>query len=101
LLDIILPVTARRAGLVNDAAVTSTVPRYALERIAAPTLAIGVADDLFGTCDSARYTAREVPGAQLVEFPAGGHVWIGHNDEVMAAVIDFVKAHAGAAAPAG
>ena len=101
LLDIILPVTARRAGLVNDAAVTSTVPRYALERIAAPTLAIGVADDLFGTCDGARYTASQVPGARLLEYPAGGHVWIGHDEEVAAAIIAFVKAHAGARAPAG
>ncbi len=101
LLDIILPVTARRAGLVNDAAVTSTVPRYALERIAAPTLAIGVADDLFGTCDSARYTASQVPGARLLEFPAGGHVWIGHDEEVADAITAFVKAHADAVGPAG
>jgi 2-hydroxy-6-oxonona-2,4-dienedioate hydrolase len=57
MLDDILPVTARRLGLLNDAAVTSSLARYELQRIAAPTLAISAADDLFGTFDAARYTA--------------------------------------------
>jgi pimeloyl-ACP methyl ester carboxylesterase len=86
-------VTPRRAGLENDAAVTSAIVRYDLEHIAAPMLAIGVADDLFGTCDSARYTAAHVPGARLLEFASGGHVWVGHHEEVVAAIIAFVKAN--------
>jgi hypothetical protein len=52
LLRHILPVRPRRAGLKNDAEVTSTLPRYELERIAVPTLVMSVADDLFGTFDS-------------------------------------------------
>lgn len=87
----ILPVTPRRLGLLNDAAVTSTLERYELERIAAPTLAISMRDDLFGTYDGARYTAERVPGAQFIGYPSGGHLWVGHQDEVMSAIAAFLK----------
>lgn len=87
----ILPVTPRRLGLLNDAAVTSTLERYELERIAAPTLVISMRDDLFGTYDGARYTAEHVPGAQFIGYPSGGHLWVGHQDEVMSAIAAFLK----------
>lgn len=87
----ILPVTPRRLGLLNDAAVTSTLERYELERIAAPTLVISMRDDLFGTYDGARYTAEHVPGAQFIGYPSGGHLWVGHQDEVMSAITAFLK----------
>jgi pimeloyl-ACP methyl ester carboxylesterase len=43
LLDHLLPVSARRLGLVNDAAVVSSLERCELERIDVPTLAISTA----------------------------------------------------------
>ncbi len=87
----ILPVSTRRAGLLNDAAVTSTLPRYELERIAVPTLVISMADDLFGTFDGARYTAEHVPGARFKGYPSGGHVWVGHNEEILAEIAAFLQ----------
>lgn len=87
----ILPVTPRRLGLLNDAAVTSTLERYELERIVVPTLVISMRDDLFGTYDGARYTAGHVPGAQFIGYPSGGHLWVGHQDEVMSAIAAFLK----------
>jgi pimeloyl-ACP methyl ester carboxylesterase len=87
----ILPVSTRRAGLLNDAAVTSAIPRYDLERITVPTLAISMADDLFGTFDGARYTAEQVPGARFKGFPSGGHVWVGHHEEIVAEIGAFLK----------
>lgn len=92
LLDLILPVSRRREGLLNDAKVTSTLPRYELERIAAPTLAISVADDLFGTFDGARYSARHIPHARFVAYRSGGHVWVGHDEEVIAEMVGFLQA---------
>src|SRR5262249_45746348 len=62
-LTYILPVRARRLGLLNDASVVSSLPRYELERIAAPTLIMSFADDLFGTYDGARYSAEHIPHA--------------------------------------
>jgi pimeloyl-ACP methyl ester carboxylesterase len=88
----ILPVSLRRRGLLNDAAVTSSLPRYELERILAPTLAISAADDLFGTFDGARYTAEQIRGARFIGYPSGGHVWVGHHAEVLSEVAAFVRA---------
>ena len=94
MLDAILPVTPRRLGLLNDAAVTSSLPRYDLERIAAPTLAISAADDLFGTFDAARYTAGEIPGARFIGYVDGGHVWVGHHEGLGAEIAGFLRRHA-------
>jgi pimeloyl-ACP methyl ester carboxylesterase len=91
ILDHILPVSARREGLVNDAKVTTTLARYELERIRAPALAISVADDRFGTYEPARYTAEHIPGARFVGYPSGGHVWVGHHKEVLAEMAAFLK----------
>ena len=90
ILDLILPVSARRLGLINDGAICSTLPRYDLERITAPTLAISVADDLFGTFDGARYTAEHIPGARFIGYPSGGHVWVGHQNDVVAKITRFL-----------
>jgi pimeloyl-ACP methyl ester carboxylesterase len=87
----ILPVAPRRLGLLNDAAVTSSLQRYDLERITAPTLVISVADDLFGTWEAARYTADHIPGARFVGYPTGGHLWVGHQKEVLPELERFLK----------
>lgn len=87
----ILPVSPRRLGLLNDADITSTIERYALERIEAPTLAVSVADDLFGTFDAARYTAEQIPGARFIGYPSGGHVWVGHHERLMEDIEAFLR----------
>jgi 2-hydroxy-6-oxonona-2,4-dienedioate hydrolase len=87
----ILPVSRRRLGLLNDAAVVSSLDRYELERIAAPTLVMSVADDLFGTIDGARYTAEHVPHARFVGYPNGGHLWVGHHKEVISEIAGFLR----------
>lgn len=87
----ILPVSPRRLGLLNDATVTSTLQRYDLEKIRAPTLAISVADDLFGTFDAARYTAEQIPNARFVSYRTGGHLFVGHADEVSTEIAGFLR----------
>lgn len=98
MLEHILPVSPRRLGLLNDARVTSTLERYPLERIAAPTLAVSLEDDLFGTYGGALYSARHIPGARFVGYPSGGHVWVGRHRDVMAQVSGFLR-QPGRAAP--
>jgi pimeloyl-ACP methyl ester carboxylesterase len=90
-LEHIFPVSERRLGLINDGAIVSSIQRYALESISCPALMISVADDLFGTYDVARYTAEHIPHARLVTFPTGGHLWIGHQEEVVSQISAFVK----------
>jgi len=93
-LDHILPVSARRVGLLNDARVVSSLPRYDLERIAAPTLAISTADDGYGTFDGAQYTAAHVPHARFVGYPSGGHMLVGRDAAAGAEIVGFLKATA-------
>lgn len=87
----ILPVAPRRLGLLNDAAVTTSMQRYELERISAPTLIMSAADDLYGTFDGARYSADHIPHARFVGYPSGGHMGIGHHMEFMSEVAAFLK----------
>ncbi|MDI5892833.1 alpha/beta fold hydrolase [Halomonas rhizosphaerae] len=91
MMEHILPVSPRRAGLLNDAEVISTLPRYALEQISAPTLIISLEDDLFGTYDAARYTAEQIPDARFIGYSRGGHLWVGHHAEVMSDIRAFLR----------
>jgi pimeloyl-ACP methyl ester carboxylesterase len=93
LMRIILPVSLRQAGLKNDGSIAMALPRYELERIAAPTLVISVADDLYGTFPSARYTSEHIAGARFVGYPSGGHMWAGRHREVSAEIVRFLGAH--------
>jgi pimeloyl-ACP methyl ester carboxylesterase len=91
LIEHIMPVSSRRLGMINDAAITSMRPRYELEKITVPTLAISVKDDQFGTYDGAKYTAENVRGAQFIGYETGGHIWAGHTDEINSAIAAFLK----------
>lgn len=94
-LESILPISPRRLGLLNDATVTSTLSRYDLERVSVPTFVMSTKDDLYGTFDAARYTAEHIPGAKFLGFDRGGHLWVGHQEEVLSSVERFVKAAIG------
>jgi len=87
----ILPVSPRRLGLLNEARVMSSLDRYALERITAPTLAISTQDDLYETWETARYTATQIPHARFLGYPTGGHVLVGRYQEVIGEVARFLK----------
>lgn len=90
-LEHLLPISQRRHGLLNDIAITSSLPRYELERITVPTLILSLADDLFGTIHGARYSAEHIPHARYVGYPSGGHLWVGHQKEVMSEIAAFLK----------
>jgi 2-hydroxy-6-oxonona-2,4-dienedioate hydrolase len=87
----ILPVSDRAAGLLNDGRLAGNPAPMALDRITAPTLAISLEDDRFDTIAAARYIAATVPGARLLSWPSGGHVWVGHDAELMAAIDGFLR----------
>ena len=91
IMDSILPVAPRRAGLVNDAVVTTRLERVELERITAPTLIISARDDGYRTWDGARYSAEHIPGARFVGYPVGGHLLVGHEQEQSRTILAFLK----------
>ncbi|HEX7137883.1 MAG TPA: alpha/beta hydrolase [Vicinamibacterales bacterium] len=87
----IFPISRRTAGIMNDAVISSTLTRYALEDIHTPTLVISVADDLYGTYEPARYTAQHIPGAKFIGFADGGHLLVGDETEVRSEIELFLS----------
>ena len=90
----ILPASSRRLGMLNDGNTQGSARQYPLERIGAPTLLISATDDLYRTLPNARLAARLIPHAKLIEFSTGGHLLLGHANEVWREVAGFVE-HAG------
>jgi 2-hydroxy-6-oxonona-2,4-dienedioate hydrolase len=87
----ILPVSAREAGLQNDLALLASAPNFAVEKIGAPTLVVSAANDLFGTWDSSRALAARIQGARFSGFPDGGHLLVGHYEQVVAEIARFLN----------
>ena len=90
MLDNILPVSARAAGLRSDSVLGKSLGPYALASIRTPTLIISTRDDGYGTYASAQYIARQIEGAKFIGFDQGGHTWVGHDDEVRAEIVKLL-----------
>jgi pimeloyl-ACP methyl ester carboxylesterase len=91
LVERILPVSARAAGLRDDTRLGKRLGPYALETIRTPTLVVSARDDGFGTYAAARYTASRIPGARFVGFDHGGHLLVGHDAAVQADVVELLS----------
>ncbi len=92
--DHLLPFSARRLGVLNDAANENPLPRYELEQITAPTLILSAADDGYGIYDGARYSAEHIPHARFIGYPTGGHLLVGHYEEAMSEIVSFLGVYA-------
>ena len=90
MLDNILPVSARAEGLRTDTAVGKHLAPAPLESIRAPTLVISARDDRYGTYASAQYTASRIAGAKFIGFEEGGHVLVGHDEEVRTEIVKLL-----------
>jgi 2-hydroxy-6-oxonona-2,4-dienedioate hydrolase len=95
----ILPVSQRRAGLLNDARVVSSRAPYDLDRITAPTLSISAVDDQYRTFDVALYAAEHISGARFIGYPTGGHLLVGREAAVGTEIVGFLKTARPAGAP--
>lgn len=89
-LEELMPISARVRGLLNDARLAGSPAALDLRSITVPTLVLSAEDDRFGTARTARDIASAVPGAKLVVFPRGGHLLLGHDDDVADAISAFV-----------
>ena len=99
ILDNILPVSARAAGLRQDTEASKHVMPSHLAAVIAPTLIISARDDGYGTFAGAEYTAGQIKGARFIGFDQGGHTFVGHEDEVMTAIVDLLLPAVPVAAP--
>ena len=90
LVDRILPVSGRAAGLRDDTRLGKRLGPTALESIHVPTLVVSARDDGFGTYAAAQYTASRIAGAKFVGFDDGGHLLVGHDAQVRAEVLKLL-----------
>ncbi len=93
LIDAFLPVTKRTAGLRNEGAAIDPKARYDLAKISAPTLVIHAKDDGINPFSFGQYAAQHIPGAAFMPLETGGHLLLGHNEQIRARVSAFLKAN--------
>jgi pimeloyl-ACP methyl ester carboxylesterase len=86
----IQPLSSRVRGINLDSIPDKSPPP--LEMVSAPTLVISAKDDLFNTLPAARFAASRIPNAQLAVFDTGGHLLVGHQNDVRNLVREFVSA---------
>jgi pimeloyl-ACP methyl ester carboxylesterase len=91
MLDIILPVSDRAAGLRNESKIGRNLQPYPLEAIRAPTLIISARDDGYGTYASAQYTASRIAGARFIGYDQGGHLLVGHDEETQQQILNWQR----------
>ena len=95
------PFQARIDGILNDAFVTVPDLRrgYPLEQIGVPTLVVHATDDPMPPFAVAEREAARIPGARFVRIEGGGHLLVGHHDEVRRCIADFLREHVRSPAP--
>jgi len=89
--DRIMPVSARVEGLMMDMRTAGAPEPMELGRITCPVLTLSVRDDMFGTTDPAEYIAAEVADGRAVIYQSGGHVWVGHDEELWREIASFLE----------
>ena len=91
-LEHLLPVSPRVAGMQFDVATAATHEPYPIEKITCPVLAISADDDRFGTASRSRAIATSVTNGRAIIFPTGGHALVGHFADAMREITSFLEA---------
>lgn len=47
--------------------------------------------DGFGTYASSQYTASRIRGARFIGHERGGHLLVGHDDEMRVAIVELIQ----------
>jgi pimeloyl-ACP methyl ester carboxylesterase len=88
----LMPISMRRHGMAYDARSQSgMLPVFPIDRIQTPTMLVRAADDLYQTLRVARHAAQLIPNARLLAFESGGHLLLGHGDEMWPQVAEFMR----------
>ncbi|MDF2655172.1 MAG: hydrolase [Bacillota bacterium] len=77
-----LPVSKRFAGWKQDSRNINGLGALPLDQITAPTLIVSADDDTVAPQAWSRYTAEQISGSRLITFETGGHMLLGHMEEL-------------------
>lgn len=87
-----LPVSARADGMIFDTYVSNPeINEYPLGEVHTPTLVISAVDDPMALHENARTLADQIPNAHLMAVSDGGHLLLGHTEEVRLEVTRFLR----------
>jgi pimeloyl-ACP methyl ester carboxylesterase len=86
----LMPISRKVQGMANDGRMAGQPTTIDLGAIRTPVLVLSAEDDRFGTADTARRIKAALPGARLVIYPEGGHIWLGHDSEMSDEIAAFV-----------
>jgi len=87
-----LPVSARTKGILFDMYVSNLAidETFPIEEITVPVLVIHAKDDPATPYAGAVFVSERIPGCQLVSDETGGHLLIGHEEEIRDAISEFI-----------
>lgn len=90
-----VPIGERRKGVVLDAAVTNpdmarNYDTYQVENLQVPVLILHSRDDRLASYEDTVNALTRFPDCTFVSFEDGGHLMVGHEDEVHDAVVNFI-----------
>jgi pimeloyl-ACP methyl ester carboxylesterase len=85
------PLRPRKAGAIFDGFVSNLVAdRFPLEELTVPALIVSAVDDPWARHPYAVTAAARIPGARMVTIDRGGHLFLGHDAQVRAAIGAFI-----------
>lgn len=93
-----LPIGERKKGVILDASVTNpdmarNYDDYNIEYMNVPTLILHSKDDKLASYKDVEKALKRFQNCSFVSFETGGHLMVGHEEEVRKAVKEFVKKH--------
>ncbi|MBP1762423.1 MAG: alpha/beta hydrolase [Firmicutes bacterium] len=87
----LLPVSKRYNGWANDGQNIAKLSEMPLQNIKVPTLFFSALDDTIAPYSWSSYTAQKIPDSRLITLQSGGHVLLGHIDEVREKSVQFIE----------
>ncbi len=90
-----MPISERRTGVVLDATITNpdmarNFEDYPVEDLRVPSIVLQAEDDKLANFGAAEKAVPRFPRCTFVAFKTGGHMMIGHEQEVDSAVNQFM-----------
>jgi pimeloyl-ACP methyl ester carboxylesterase len=87
----VLPSSRRANGMVFDTYLGNhEINNYPLDQVRTPTLVISAIDDPAALHENACTLAERIPNARLVAISDGGHLMLGHTEEVKYEITQFL-----------
>ncbi|HBX68997.1 MAG TPA: alpha/beta hydrolase [Chloroflexi bacterium] len=92
LLEYALPIRERTVGLIHDYVTVLSLEVLPLAQIRVPTLIVHARDDGLVSLKHAQFCVENIPQAQMLELPRGGHLFLGQRAPIRAVVEPFLRA---------